>query len=279
MPATASASVKKRPLSNKAKQFKKRWFPKKKESISSIIKKEILRLAEKKTLNYGGGVQDVANFANTGAVASNTIPLTPYTGYMNVSQGTSSAGRIGNKIKITNANIKLMFAPNPYNATSNSIPTPQVLNVYIWKAANLTADITAARFIASNSFLQNSNASFGLTGNLRDYLFAINKDQVKILRKYTLKLGASSYTLNTGTQDNSFNYNNNDFKSCIIKTIDYTSLLDPEYTFNDAATLTSQQPIFITVSPNDFDGGIATDTTAALPCMWEWVMNYEFTDI
>lgn len=277
MPATSSVSAK-RTMSKKAKRFQKKYFPKT-ESIRSIVRKEILNIAEKKEANLVQGIGDLYNVSNTANFGSNTIALTPYTGILGIGQGAAQNQRVGNKIKITKALIKMMIVPKPYDATSNSVPTPQVVNVFIWSPKGVSRDITDARFIAANSFFNNGASVYGLTGNMRDYLYTINDDTVVLHARYTIKVGSQSYSLNTGAQDNAFNYTNNDFKMCAIKTIDYTKFLASQYTFNDISQTPNEPPIYMTISPVDFDGGANADTTNAIPLQWEFFMKTKYTDV
>lgn len=255
--------------------------PKPKTDLIKVIKDVLHRQIENKTADFGPtGLIDLANAQNTAIFPGNNVKsLTPFTAELVVQQGTSQGTRVGNEIKIVKATLGLQYFPQPYNASTNSIPMPQCVRVIIFSIKDATQTIAQAQTICLNSFFQNGAASAGFSGNMTDYLRVVNKDLVTVYRDFTLKLGAAAYILNTGNQDEFYNYTNNDFKINEHMKIDLLKAGYPKtLRFNDNAVIADGRQLFIVSNPVDADGGSNSDTTSALPSLMDYHINIEYED-
>ena len=282
MPVTATVN-KKRKISKRAKTFSKRmgWAKKKTTTstaaVRSIVRQELNKDKEKKFMNYRN-TGDLVNAANTGAWANNTIVLSPYTGYVPITQGTGTSNRIGDKVKITKGVCRLVITPKNYNVGSNDVPMPQVIEGFIWSPLSVSNDPASALTITTNNFFEYGNSSLGIQGTLKDTVMLTNTETVKLHSRFRMMVGAAGYTLNDGAQDNYYNYTNNQFDLVGIKVLDFTKYLDKEYIFYDNNGTARNTPLYLTLSPMDSDGGANASTTGAAPDEWTWSINYEFTD-
>lgn len=244
------------------------------------VRKLMGRNLEKKTQYYESGNIQMANFGNTTLRSNNTVMICPNAVTLSIGQGTAQNQRVGNSIRTKYADFRFSLRVLPYNATSNSVPQPQICAVYIWSIKSAVGqELSDAQSIASSTVLQQGSTSVGFQATLGNYLSDINKDEVILHKRYIFKVGAATYAANTGTQANYFSNSNNDFKMTILKKVNITKFLAKEYKFNDSNNnVTSGRTLFATFVPMDFDGGVPADTTAAVPMDFEYRLNYTYTD-
>lgn len=251
------------PKSSKKKKLAKKTVVSKKD-VTNIVKKTINRAAEKKQTDYEPGVNSMFNATN----ASYTIhPLTPYTGQMVIAQGTGQGQRIGNKIRVNKALLRLVMYPRTYNATTNNAPIPQNIIVFIFGMKPNLDTFSDANSIILNSFFQNGNGSYGITSSILDQVSQVNSDQVTLFYKKSYKLGVAAYT-GSGNQAAQQFYNNNDYKYSIVKTLDITKHYPKILAYNDTDTVATSRGVYMAVVPYNADGSI--------PIASQIMANYEF---
>ncbi len=248
------------------------------KSLKTYVKRFINRQLETKDKKYQTPTLEMANFANTTDRDNNTIELTPNSSTLAIQQGTAESQRVGNRITTTSAYLKLRIFPNPYDAVSNSVPIPQVVMGIIWSIKAQDQTLNNAQAIAANYILQNNNASSGFQGNLSDWMRDYNTDMIKVHKVFNLKVGASAYNNNSGVQNNVYNFTNNDFKLCILKTINLTKFYPKKVNFNDADNDANSKSLYLTLSPCDADGGSNASTTSAIPLQWEYGLHLRYKD-
>lgn len=253
-------------------------------SFALAVRQAVLSMAEKKNVRYTpNATLDLANAVNTGSpgFSDNVITLTPSSGTYTIAQGSTQGTRIGNEVRVNKVDLRLQVFPAPYNATSNTIPMPQVIIGYIFGMKGINVALSNAQFTTSvtGDFFDNGASSSGFQGNIVDYMGIPNKDQVIIYKRFVMKLGAASYTSNTGQQANQFSFTNNDFKMCCLKTIDLTRYFPKVIKFNDTGTPSLTKQLYCVLSPVDADGGANADGAAALPCLWNYIINLYYTDM
>lgn len=116
-----------------------------------------------------------------------------------MSQGTGKAQRIGNEITIRSAKVSGQVWLNGYNATTNPIPAPIV--VKMWVVACKVANPPAINTIATwGNFFDTGNSAVGFQGNLLDTCLPVNNDfwTVYATRQFTLGTTATNTLLSTG---------------------------------------------------------------------------------
>lgn len=247
------------------------------------VKKVIMSLAEKKEITYtngSGGVNYIVNAVNAATFnANNVFEITPNSTTLICAQGTNQGTRIGNRVRITKAELKVAFFPAPYDATLNAVPIPQVLNMWFVKVKSLSQLKADVSTVIQSVFFQNGSTAVGMTGDIRDYLYDVNKDVFTLYGKKTYKLGAAVYAGSGGAQVNQYNFANNDFKINHIHTIDLMKHGYPTVCeFNDNSNVAMFNPLFMVFSPNDADGGANASTTSAAPVTFNYTLNVEYVD-
>lgn len=284
------------------KSHHKKHFPKKssvkkavkkvkKANFDKAIRQVVTRMAEKKEINVLSTLLPLGNYVNTTTFQPNNVScLTPsasdsYGGpFYTISQGTGQANRIGNDITVVSAKLRMMFFPFQYDATVNSVPKPQILNIWIvkFKDCDRSTAVTAKTSILVNgvtNFLQSGNSDSALTGNMTDYLLQPNTDILHVYKKMTLKLGSQIYTDPGSVAPQQ--YANNDFKINQIHSVDLMHHGFPKkISFNDTTTEpTNINPLWLIISPVNADGTANANTTASTPVNFQWMVDIRFTDM
>lgn len=275
--------TKKAPLKKKA--FKKRSV-KPRITFKKQVMKVVDSMAEHKiavyypyTTPFAPIPQDIANAANATAFQSNIIPLTPYTNYLTIPQGTGEMNRTGNEVRVVKAQLKMCFHPKPQNATYNVEPQPQDVMVWILKLKGISTSVTDIKAKILTDFLNLGNTNIGLTGTTSDYFYEINKDLYQVYYQRKIKLGLSYYAAAGVTPGYEY-YSNNDYKLSQTINIDLLKHGYPKkLMFNDTSTSPDQNPLYVVISPCDSDGGSNASTTGALPCTVDFLNMIHYTDV
>lgn len=256
----------------------------KKKSLTKLVKKVIKRTAEKKYAYYApesGGIpvtQAVANKSNV-AFINNIIPLTPYTGFLTVAQGTAENQRVGNSISPTYASLKMQFHPYAQDATVNVQPQPQEVMIWVFKMKGVATDAVSVYNAVGTSFLKHGSTNIGLTGTSSDWLWDVNTDLFTIYWKRKVKIGNALLT-GTGNTAGQNYFSNNDFKMSQTVSINLTKFGYPKkLKFNDTSTSPMTNPLYVMISPTDSDGGTNASTTNAVPLTMDFIVKMDYIDI
>lgn len=211
-------------------------------AVKTIVRKEIARNVENKTFQYVGnpGLDIVPS--NSAAFDPNIIPVTPFSGYLAISQGTTQGQRIGNKIKIKSLRIGGVIYPLAYNATTNVTPAP--VQIKMWFFYDKEEPQTIPSVQGSGDFLQFGSTSLPLQNQLFDHTMPVNTDRYRVLTTRTYKIGYASY-LGTGTQPQQGNFSNNDFKLNCNFNINLTKYAVKIVNFRDNALTPTTRGIYM----------------------------------
>lgn len=214
--------------------------------------------------------------------ANNTFPLTPYTNVLAIAQGNTQGTRVGNIVKPVKASMKLHLFLNPYTASTNTVPIPQVVEIYIFSLKGVDQAFGDAVNAVSNSagtFFQAGASYSGFGGDNLDALKETNPDSVTVYYHKRIKLGSAQYSDNTGAQANQFFYTNNDFKLFHEINVDLMKHGFPKkLIFNDTNTIATSRALYCVISPWDSDGGANPDTTSAIPLNMDMRIHVDYTD-
>lgn len=256
-----------------------------KSALNNQIKRVVKGLFEKKSISTFGSVASMANAANTVSApftTNNVIQLSPCSTMFSMAQGVTQATRVGNAITPTKVEFHMAMFPNNYDATNNNVPIPQEVEICVFSLVAQDQSLTAAQntcAAAGGGFFQNGASFSGFSGNLGDCQKLINTDLVKVFYRRRVKLGAANYQTNTGTQANSYSYSNNEYHLNQMVKIDLLKYGFPKkVTFLDNSVAATSRALFLVLSPCDADGGSNSSTTSAIPCIWQYTANMEYTD-
>lgn len=249
--------------------------------MKKAVKKIVLDLAESKNASYFSNVIQIGNAVNVSIFPLGTILLTPNT-LLTVAQGTGESGRVGNRIKVSKAILNMTVFPEPYTAVTNTVPIPQVYEIFIYSLKGTAQTLANAQACIANAngyFFQANNTFTGFGGNSSDTMRIVNSDAVSVYYHKRFKLSAALLESNTGTQANFYSYANNDFKLLQMHKIDLMKNgYPPTIIWNDTQTLAESRALYCTISPWDADGGAAVDTTNAIPINFTYALTMEYKD-
>lgn len=246
-----------------------------------IIKRVIRSMAETKTARFTlGSSFNIANSANSSGFATqNVIQLTPNATNL-IAQGAGQGDRLGNRIRVVGARLRMSVFPNAYNATSNVVPSPQILLMWFCKSKDVASrDTTNTATNALANFFQSGNNSVGMNGTVFDYTNPLNSDTFTHYGRRVYKIGAANYQTNTGTQANSYSYSNNEFKINCIATINlmkhgYPKVID----WNDTTTLPKTNPLYLIMNSIDATGTANASGASSNPLLANMVVEIDYKD-
>ena len=156
------------------------------KAIVKIVKSVLSRQAENKIWADYGVNQSIVCTASSTPTFENLLPL--------LSQGTSTTGRIGNEVRIKTGYIRGHVNLLPYNISSNNLPIPCYVKMWVCSSRTINTQNLAATSI-STDFFESGGSNTGFQGNMLDIDFSPNKDVWIIHYTKTVKLGAA-YTGN-----------------------------------------------------------------------------------
>lgn len=229
------------PIKKPGKPFKKKYAGAKTlnkmmkapvtDAVKKYVKKTLDNRLENKVANFYINGEVLWNITNDIAPwrTDNIFFLSPQLGAsqgVSIAQGTGQAQRIGNKISIKKATIRLVLYP--LNVWALGYQLPVNVNMYIFKTRR-ACDVATVRSQIEQDFFQLGSNSLGLTGTLTDNVLNVNND-VFIMHKFKcFKLGVSQNDTNLQAINNDYKYNQQ-------YSIDVTKYLKSSYVFNDNDT-------------------------------------------
>lgn len=220
-----------------------------KQSTTALVKSEVKRaisaaIEDKEFRTYEAN-RIVYSSADNAALNSSIIPLTPYTGFLAIVQGTGQGQRIGNKIKLKTLRLKGTLVPNAFNSITNTTVRPT--NIIFWFFYQKdTPTVTPA---VGSTFLQLGNSSVGLQNNLTDIWAPINSDLYTLKKKVVYKLGFSAQnpiTAEGGDPANQY-WNNNDFKLNHHINMDLMPMVVKNIVYNDNTSIPTTRGLFLMI--------------------------------
>lgn len=261
------------------RSFKKRTTkkssrrPAKKTSIKRVVRKAIQSAAEKKVANFNDFSHSVVG-SNSASAATQIVPVCPTTGGFEIQQGPSQDERIGNKIHVIRGSIKGTIHPNPYNATTNILPQPILVQMFVfWDKENTT---TVPNPFSSNDFFQLGSTSQGFQNHVVDTWLPINTDRWSVVHRQTFKVGTAAYE-GTGINAGAQAFTNNDFKFNCNYSVDLTKDLVKNVKYNDNNIDATTRGLYVMWVACEADGG--TLPAAAIPCQVCFSADLKYTDL
>jgi len=264
--------TKKRNLRRK-RVMRKRAPRSKSTAVSVAVKQYVNRSIRSNIENKTMSVNYAGSFGNCVANPSMySYPITPYTGYLTISQSVFQNGRIGNSIKIKKAMLRYVLRPNGYNVDSNPFPAPTQVDMYLGRTRICPGDQPIAADF--NSLYQSGSASLAPVGSLNDLVSEVNSDYFTIKKRWSHKIG---YANNQGTGAINANqyFANNDFKLNVVKKLNITKLVPKTLKFNDSTGVVQGPGLFFWYQAVNAGGGVNASTV--LPChITFWIdLTYE----
>ncbi|AJD07513.1 putative capsid protein [Odonata-associated circular virus-16] len=236
--------------------------------VKKYVQKAIHRQIENKCVQFNGAFTMV-NYADDNTMRG--FALSPGTS-ISIAQGTGSADRTGNRIKIIKGKLVYWMVPTAYNGLLN--PQPKPLMVRLWIGYSKTNPTLIPPAGDQAVLFQNGNTASPPNGFINDMLRSVNKDKFVIFRDIKHKLGYESIT-GTGFVAGSQYFANNDFKFNIMRTIDITKYLINNVIYNDTTAIPTSRGLFCWVQIVYADNNV---TTGTIPANFNYFVDLTYED-
>lgn len=261
----------KKKSTKKTKRFTRK--PKVSTSIKKYVNRAIHNNCENKSAYYAGDELPIYNYAAAASLYyACTQPLTPYSSFLQISQSAAANGRVGNSIKVRKATLKIFLAPKIVDVVNNITPQPQVVTCYIYGLKPGFDTLGTAQALSITSIFQNGNTTAGITSDVLDSMWDINKDVYNMHYRKQFKIGNAVYFNPVNNQS----FYNNDFEMTKLIKIDVTKWYPKTIKFNDTATYSATRQLYFTIESAN---AIGTASPAAnIPTAYWWSITLDYED-
>jgi len=245
-----------------------------KKTVKAVVQRVLAREAEVKTIqeyNYGVNLYspnyptfDTTNIYRLGPAAT-TMPIV---------QGVGQGNRIGNKVHTKKLVVAGSLVPNAYHATTNPIPQPMDVTVWIFYDKSAPCINPAPAF--NGDWYQNGNGTTTFGGDTLDMISPVNTDRYRVLTKRNFKLGFADFA-GTGTQPANQSFANNDYKMTCNFKFDITKYYPKVVRWNDNFSATpTTRGLWMMVTPAW--GAGTTIPNGVKPLGMQFMQNYMYQD-
>jgi len=265
-----------RKRSNRRKTVIKKKSYKKKSNVKSTftnrVKSVISRMAETKSSLMFRATNLVQYKSAGSAWLASIIPMTPYSTFLTISQGTGQGDRIGNSIRVKSLKLQGVLRPTPYNLTTNTDPQPFYVKLYFLTRKDSPSVISTT----TNDVLQYGSSSQDFGTGLVNMGRPINTDEWTVHTMRTFKIGYSAYN-GTSVDAAAQSYTNNDFKLNQFVNIDLTKYCTKIIKFDDNTTDPTSRNIvmYANIFYSDSKAAIASE----IPCIFEYTVELKYDDM
>lgn len=250
--------------------YRKKSTKKVSTTVKRYIKREIGRKVETKTAY----VNNQITFGNINQSSTlNFAPILWYTGYHTLASGVLDGQKLGNKVSIKRVLLKYVLFPQPYDITTNPIPQPIHVQMFLGRVKQSKSLLPSAGDVAM--LFNQGSTTVSPTGNLTDLNGMINKDYWDMKKVWEHKLGFSAYT-GSGSSAAPQYYQNNDFKYNVVRTMDITRMVNKLALFNDSANSVQNGNLFFGYQSLAASGG--TTGAATINCKINYSIHIEYED-
>lgn len=242
-----------------------------KMTFNKRVKMVVSGMAENKVANYRNTINMQAATATNWATT--VIPITPYTSYLAIDQGTGQGQRVGNAIRIKKLKISGVLRPLPYNVTTNTDPVPLFIKLmFMTRKDSSTAVSTNV-----SDLLQYGSSAESPGFQLVNLTRPVNTDDWMVHTVRTFKLGYATYD-GTSIDPGAQSFANNDFKLNHFVNIDLTKYCPKLIKFDDNTFLPSTRNIVM--YPFVYRADSSTPISAAeIPALFEMNLDIQYEDI
>lgn len=261
--------------------------------LKALVKREVEGLAEKKMIQYytPAAQQPYTSVMASDFGAFNCYVLTSSTGAQSlyaIARGTDQGNRVGNIVKTHKCTLRMTLFANPaFGDTTNYNACPLYVTIWIVSLMpHLDDTLTSLTNVTTNTFFQASGSAAGFDGTLADTIKVPNKDQVRVYMRKTVKLGMGNYNSATGAgsaNNNSQQFNNNDFSMSKALVMDITKHMPTYQKFNDGDNMTIERRRWLFFTSARADGNSTVTSlgfsTGTRPYQGSVGLDYQYTDI
>lgn len=152
------------------------------KAVGKICDKKIAGKIENKAWFDYGANNTITCVQSASPVARNLVPI--------LTQGVGHTGRLGNECVVKNGYIRGHVNLLGYNATTNNLPGPIYVKMWLVSCINVNSNSVAVTGIGSD-FFDIVNSTVGFQGNMLDMSLTVNKSAWRLYASKTIKLGTS----------------------------------------------------------------------------------------
>lgn len=245
-------------------------------SIKKMVRTEIARNIENKTVQYIDNNYSIYPVSNAAAFDGNIVPCYPAASYLQINQSLAQDGRVGNRVKIKNLRVSGIVFPRGYSASNNTTPTPTTVKFYFFYDKEEPQTVPTPQ--TSGDILQFGSSSLPFQNTLFDLSMPINTDRYRVLTTRTLKVGWAEYggTGATGSQPLQGNLTNNDFKLNAKLSVNLTKYCVKNCLFRDNASTPTTRGIYMMAVPQWANGTSIPSTQ--IPVRMSYMMTCDYED-
>lgn len=240
-------------------------------SVKRIVKSEIARTTETKSVMMDPAIRALYYVANAGWAPNNVIPLAFTPGGLQLLQGVGNGQRIGNKVRVKKLMFNFVMRLRAYDAVNNTNPVPLMIRAVLFYERDAPTDSpnpTADFFDLNNGFQS-------IQGDMTDMISPFNTDTYRILATRTFKLGPSEAVLGPlATTAPSFQ--NNDYKLNIIQRWNVTKYLPKLVRFTDNSAVSQSRGLFCAFLLVPADG--APGSASSIPVSMQFWLHADYED-
>jgi len=256
-------------------KFPRKFKAKRATKVSLAVKKYVARTLhtqiENKSQQYG--LSGIPFGSILGTPALNVTPITPYAGYLAMTQGTTQNARVGNTIRPRKVMFNYVLYPSAYSATTNNLLTPCEVMFWLCSVKQHKGVLPTTTDIAS--FFQNGSTSSPPTGLLVDLISPINTDVWTVHKSWTHKVGNAIYNGSGGIQGVNEYFANNDFKLNIVRKHNVTKYVPKVIHFEDGTSSSQSNGLFVMYQCISAAGATIASGQTPMTISYEIIFDYE----
>lgn len=235
------------------------------------MQRQIDKQAERKVAAYQGTVT-IGGFNSTNFNANQSRNLTPTTSNaISIAQGTGQGDRIGNKISVKKATLKMTSWVLPYNAISNQVPTPFVMDVHIYTPKLALGPPSQSTL---GNYFQFGDTSVAPTGNVVDLNYDANGDAYTEYKRVNFKLGYAAFVANPGGLGPNGYYSNNDSEMFDVRSIDLTPYFPKTIDWSDTTAAPYSKSVCMWLQCVAQDGTTNNSGTFSAQANYQVILEY-----
>lgn len=158
------------------------------KAIKAYVKKEISRDLEDKFI--------ISRYVNSSINCSVGVTPTAISLLPSLANGSSRHTRVGNVVKLKNGFVNGRVNLLPYNASSNAIPAPIAVKIWLLSSVQYNEIGAFSGTSAATAFFKSDTSPAGLSGNVLDLTQSIEDENFRVYGSKTIILGVASPTTN-----------------------------------------------------------------------------------
>lgn len=254
--------------------MRKRTYRKKSaKKVTLPVKRYVKKVISRQVETKSAYVNNQITFGNINQSSTlNFAPILWYTGYHTLASGVLDGQKLGNKVTIKRVLLKYVLLPQPYDITTNPVPGPIHIQMFLGRVKQSKALLPSAGDVAM--LFNQGSTTVSPTGNLTDLNGMINKDYWDMKKVWEHKLGFAAYT-GSGSSAAPQYYQNNDFKYNVVRTMNITRMVQKLALFNDSANSVQNGNLFFGYQSLAASGGTTGATTVNAKINYSIHIEYE----